>query len=226
MKKTIHTLGLLTLFATSSQASTIIGIDFGSTAPIAGSNFNQYSDVIIAAGATESFAGTLIDTTGASVAGVGFTVQNNAASLQTVENVNLGVEGAGLLSDVSIYGDAIVIGRDNGTSDDSLTFTFTGLNDALTYDLLGGFDQDAATHNTTWAVDGQSVTTDNTIVGGGFASFTGLSTDGLGNLVITVTEANRFVSVSGLTLTAIPEPGTYALLAGIFGLSFVMLRRR
>lgn len=43
-----------------------------------------------------------------------------------------------------------------------------------------------------------------------------------------VANSRAAMSVDGTTITlaAIPEPGTYALLAGCFGLTWVMLRRR
>ncbi|WP_345785454.1 PEP-CTERM sorting domain-containing protein [Thalassobacterium maritimum] len=34
------------------------------------------------------------------------------------------------------------------------------------------------------------------------------------------------VVLDNLTVTTVPEPGTYALLAGLSGLTFAMLRRR
>ena len=45
---------------------------------------------------------------------------------------------------------------------------------------------------------------------------------------VDITEANfdDFFVVTGSTLTAVPEPGTYALIGGILAFAYVMLRRR
>ncbi|MGJ8653770.1 MAG: PEP-CTERM sorting domain-containing protein [Opitutaceae bacterium] len=55
---------------------------------------------------------------------------------------------------------------------------------------------------------------------------TGLQTDSSGNLVIQITRASLHVNAGALTLTAVPEPGTYALIAGCLALGATMLRRR
>lgn len=61
-----------------------------------------------------------------------------------------------------------------------------------------------------WAVDGKSFTT--IPAGGvGYGTLTGLSTDGSGNLAITVTKKQLHVIVAGLTLTAIPREATVIL---------------
>ncbi|WPJ96001.1 hypothetical protein SH580_21530 [Coraliomargarita algicola] len=64
-------------------------------------------------------------------------------------------------------------------------------------------------------VDGTSLL-DNSLVA--YGTLTGLTTDGFGNLEITVTRSNH-ATMAGLTLTAVPEqPSSYALRAGCFGL--------
>ncbi len=192
-----------------------IGIDFGSiAAPVAGSNFNHYSDVTIANGATESFPGTLIDTTGIAVAGVGFSVTNHSGQATNRAASSGGLEGSGLMSDATIYGDRIISNNTTGeplAAGGYLLFTFTGLDDGLTYELTGGYDQNSDNFNAVWAAGGQSFTTDGD-PGVGYGSLTGLTTDGSGNLVITVTRTLH-VAAAGLTLTAV-SPSSNPILAG------------
>lgn len=213
-----------------------IGIDFtdaNGLAPVAGSNFNNYSDVTIADGATEAFVGTLIDTQGDQLTNVGFTVTNNSGQATARADVT-GLEGSGQMSDVSIYGDSIISNNTGGNPLDAsgnLVLTFTGLDDSLTYNLTGGYDQNNDNFNATWEADGKSFTTDNSATG--FDTLSGLSTDGSGNLVITVTRSLH-VAIAGLTLeasgltnpdgslnfpTAIPEGG-YTFPNAFPGVSF------
>ncbi|MGJ8651518.1 MAG: PQQ-dependent sugar dehydrogenase [Opitutaceae bacterium] len=181
-----------------------IGIDFtdaNGLAPVVGSNFNNYSDVTIANGATESFAGLLIDTLGDELTNVGFSVTNNSGQATARADVS-GLEGSGQMSDESIYGDSIISNNTAGNPlavDGNLVLTFTGLDDSLSYKLTGGYDQNNNNFNATWEADGKSFTTDNGATG--FDTLSGLSTDGSGNLVITVTRSLH-VTIAGLTLEA------------------------
>ncbi|MGE9270639.1 MAG: PEP-CTERM sorting domain-containing protein [Verrucomicrobiales bacterium] len=209
-----------------------IGIDFGATVPVAGSNFNAYTDVEIADGDTESFIplGSLIDTTGVTVADVGFSVTNNTGEDSNPAVVGAGVQGFGLMSDSSIYQDILISNHAPGqgrnlSNGGNFVLTFVGLDPTLTYDLVGGFDQNNANFNSTWSADGQSATTDGNAPDSdvGFVSLNGLSTDGSGTLEITVTRSNH-VAIGGLYLTAVPEPSAASLIGvGVLG---VLLRRR
>ncbi|WP_372808950.1 hypothetical protein, partial [Pontiella sp.] len=209
MKRILITLlGLALPFA--AQASIVlgqtIGIDFGSIAPAAGLNFNNYSEVTIADGAVESFSGTLIDTGGNAVSGVVFSVQNHTGQATGRATSSPGTEGAGLMTDSTVYSDWLL---SNSTSGEPLDpggyfiLTFTGLDDRLAYDLTGGFDSDNDNFDAIWSADGQSFTTDTT-GDVGYGTLEGLTTDGSGNLAVTVSRNTLHVTVAGLTLTAVP----------------------
>ncbi|MDF7825987.1 sulfatase-like hydrolase/transferase [Pontiellaceae bacterium B12227] len=185
-----------------------IGIDFGSIAPAAGQNFNNYSDVTIADGAVESFPGTLIDTAGSDVTGVGFSVSNATGQATGRATASPGVEGAGLMTDSTVYSDWLISNQSSGytlDSDGHFVFTFTGLDDNLAYDLTGGFDSDNANFDAIWSADGQSFTT---VPAGsvGYGTLSGLTTDGSGNLEIKVARNTLHVTAAGLTLTAVTPP--------------------
>lgn len=64
--------------------------------------------------------------------------------------------------------------------------------------------------------------------------FSNVATDGEGNISVSVNDlsngsspaAGRNIGLSELTLTAVPEPSVFALLAGSLALVSVMMRRR
>jgi len=94
------TLGLLGLSPAVIHAEMTIGdivlIDFGTTPPIAGSNFNPYTDVVIPNGATETLAGPIINSNGAPISGIGFSVTNRSGQDTGRATGNTGIEGSGL----------------------------------------------------------------------------------------------------------------------------------
>ena len=111
------------------------------------------------------------------------------------------------------------------------TIALAGLNDSLTYNLvIGGANGSNFNVDTTWTADGQSATTSggtssSTDGSGAFVSLTGLETDGSGNLVITGFKSSNYGAAAAFELTAVPEPGSLALL-GLGGLLMAANRRR
>ena len=89
-----------------------------------------------------------------------------------------------------------------------MVFTFSGLDDNVTYQVTGGYLHVSPNDNfnSTWDADGKSATTANESGSpdAGYATLSGLSTDGNGNLEITATRSVQLF-VAGLTLT-VEEP--------------------
>lgn len=221
----------------------IIGIDFGASSSVDNLTWNQFSvgggEFVegIANGATTSL-NSLNDTAGSAVSGVTFSLQNNAGFI--AYDFGLGASAGGavgtlgdgaLIDDESVYGDCLMAndrastGR-NQVDGANFVLTFTGLDNSLTYNLSIGQGLANDNFNTTIVADGQSILTDSS-PGPGYAGFTGLGTDGSGNLVITMTSDGGadHVNVAALTLQAIPEPATLGLVAA-FGGAVLFIRRR
>ena len=198
-------------------AGQTVGIDFGPSAPT--NNFNQADGVV-----DSIAAGNLIDITGGAITGTSFAWASTANS----PFANADSDAAARGGEPGVFDDSNLTDWLGGAGGNQLiTLTFSGLDQGLTYDLLIGNSFSSAVPTTTFTADGQSAVNNPTIGSAAFVSLNGLSADTSGNLVITLTPAGATViAVSALTLTAIPEPGTYALLAGALALVSVMVRRR
>ncbi|MFC5050441.1 PEP-CTERM sorting domain-containing protein [Rubritalea spongiae] len=218
---TLLSAGILASAATS-QAATLqlnrsITMNFGTAA-----SANAFSSITIADTATESFSGSILDDQGTSLstggsADVTFSATNNSGF----------ATGRAATSNSLIANEATGFQFAPGAH---ILLTFSGLDDSLAYDLTGGY---AGNNNfaTNWVVDGQTEQANN------YASFTDLRTDGSGNLVIRLDQADpnpgidtaNHIVVGTLTLTAasvaVPEPSSTALL-GLGGLALVLRRRR
>lgn len=235
MKKTYILTSMLALAMAGSvqaqmTAGQTVGIDFGGVAPANGvaptNNFNEAADV------TGSIAaGSLIDITGGAITGTSFAWASTSNSPFANADPNATAQGG----EPVVFDDSNLddfLGGSGGSQ--LITLTFSGLDQGLTYDLLiGNSYNNTDTTDSTYTALNQSVvksaTNNPTIGSAAFVSLDGLSADIDGNLVITVTNSGAAViAVSALTLTAaaIPEPGTYALLAGALALTLVLVRRR
>ena len=196
-------------------AGQTIGIDFGGTEPISSSNFNHYSDLVIANGttATESFPSTLMNTDGNPVSGIGFSVTNLTGQDTGRATVTNGAEGAFLMNDPSIYSDCIISNMTPSTpltsgsvsplTEAHFVLTFTGLDDSLVYNLSGGWDNNNRNFDAIWMANGEGATT---TTSDGFVTLPDLSTDGNGTLQILVFSNTFHVTVGALQLTAVGQP--------------------
>ncbi|MGJ8653771.1 MAG: PEP-CTERM sorting domain-containing protein [Opitutaceae bacterium] len=222
----------------------IIGIDFGGTTSTDPSNTWNNISVggsattlgLADAGTVVIGSGSLVDTDNVIVSGVSFTFLNSSG--QIAWDFSGGADGDGDLIDAAgstVWGDGIIsndaASRTVVHTTDTFVFTFAGLDDSLTYDLTGGWDSNNANFETIWSADGKSFTTDpNGAANAGFGTIVGLETDGSGNLEIIVSGTNAnpaaHITVAALTLTAVPEPSSYALISGALALTSIMVRRR
>ena len=220
------------------SAGQTVAIDFGST-PSSDPN-TTWNDIVsggdamsggVAAGADTSIA-DLNDTT-SSPTGVSFTLTNNTAF--NAWDFELGnTSDGGLINDESVFVDGLLSndaapqGRNLTALEDYFEVTFSGLDDSLVYDFVGGYARAGNINfNGVWFVDatvtdgaldvmsGTSFITDaqNDDTSDDYATFTGLTTDGAGNLTILLTgeasESNpdgnstsNQVIISAITLTA------------------------
>ncbi|WP_372807246.1 sulfatase-like hydrolase/transferase [Pontiella sp.] len=183
-------LGLAAGSGGGSPAVIEIGIDFGATAP-ATAHWNPFL-----------YDGTGGDTTVSNLVRLSDGVDSGVAITVTgIDNDNglNHLQGSGS-ADASIYFDHIY-GNDRD-ADDTLTFTISGLDDAQTYGLFGGFKRDSDLFEHIWTVgsDARTNTFDGTYVDG-YETFGGLSPSG-GEIVFSITDlANGdFASIAELTI--------------------------
>ena len=233
MKKKVGMVGVVLALAVGAQAAIIagdvVGLDFGGDANPDPVNWN----LLAAPGAT---LGSVVNTNGSALAGVGFSINNLPAN--DGENAN---------SSISPNWPGIVDNAQNDAWFESnagqWTLTFTGLDDSLTYDVTvgsywtGGNAAQQENRNTGWQIGGTQL---HTIAGvaagdevspaadsaGSYVTFAGVSSSG-GTLTISTWDfnGNTVSTLSALTLEAIPEPATLGMVAA-FGGAILFIRRR
>ncbi len=203
--------GLLAISANADPlaAGTVIGVDFGQTAPNngAGNIFNAATS-----GTSGSIAaGSVVDMDNAVIDGVSVTwagAQYNGLGA---------ADSADLPGQPAIYNDSNLTDFLLNKQGNTITLTFAGLDDSLTYNLNigGGFTQGGDDGNTLYQADGQSFTSQHDDGALAWGNLDGLSTDGSGVLVITVDDqigkSNDFAMVAALTLTAVSVTGPVAV---------------
>ena len=237
----------------SAQADLVlgdsVGIDFGSIAPAAGINFNQFDafNNSIADGASLAHSAipgstALVDLSGAGFTVVGapldFTVENQTGQSTSRANVTNGTTGPAPFDDSTVFQDSIISNNQGAAPLDPngyFNLTFSGLDDTLVYDLTGGFDGNNANFDSILSAGAGA----GTVAGGGllfapgtnnYVTLSGLETDGSGNLTVAVTRNSLHANIGAITLTAVdtiavPEPSSAIALLGLFGLAMTKRRR-
>ncbi len=200
--------GLLAISANADPLAvgTVIGVDFGQTAPNngAGNIFNGATSGLSGSIA----AGSLVDMDNAVVDGVSFEWSGGQY------NGNTAADSTDLPGQPAIYNDSNLTDYLLNKNGVTKTLAFSGLDDSLTYNLNigGGFIYSANDADTLYAADGQSFTNkhDDGVLAWG--NLNGLTTDGSSRLVIMVNDAagktDKFAIVSALTLTAVSVSGS------------------
>jgi hypothetical protein len=213
--------GVSTAHAATIAFGDSIFVDFGPTASTG--NENTISSSLL------SIADAIRFSDGAAT-GVGIAVTktgSNWTQAGTIAGTGLYALNTLNTTDAEVYGDALGINNGSGAT---MSITFTGLSDSLTYDLTGGVSHAtaAAKYATGWTIAGQAAPTyqvSDATAGNGYISFDGL-TSSANTLTITLDrEQINHLAVSQLQLTAVPEPSSTALL-GLGGLAFALRRRR
>lgn len=206
-----------------------LGIDFGPTTTtnwnnITSANGNQ----TIAAGSVVRIGGGILD---------GVTIVTTNGQFANNDGTNSWV---GLQSNPAIipgpkapaeFVDSVttdIAGNFNVGDANPYTITISGLNNSFTYNLVtvsaAGFTDPIDTVTVNGGA-GQGFSRPLAVSNGLFTSFTGLTTDGSGRIIIRVTDTGTSTNpiINGALLTAVPEPS--AVLLGGVGL-LVLLRRR
>ena len=185
------------------------------------------------------------DIQGGSNTATGFTAVNSYPASDgtvtlSVDTSPSGTRDRGITAPITGNPDAAIL-RDLHfwSTSDAITFTFSGLQTNTEYEgLFWVFDSESGNSgkNIDFTTSGgsgggtTSVTTDNTDASNNPYSLVNFfsTATGTGTVVMDHTGgAGGAVSfVNGFELTVVPEPSSFALLAGMFGLTWVMLRRR
>jgi len=221
--------------ALSLNAQTVL-LDFGDSVAAATTANGDTWNAMIA----PSFMSNLTDTTGSLTTWDFGTVSGSFSE-------NGGGGGGGLSSpSVGLLGNLA-----NADATDDYFYTantgtasvlrFSDLDDTKTYTLsFFGTRDTAGTRETVYSIlDGSPlssgiVQTSGTGAGSGgtgndntLVTFSNIATNGSGGIDFSFgVESGSFGYLGAMSITQIPEPGTYALIGGLYALSFVALRRR
>jgi hypothetical protein len=203
----ISTLASLALAAGSLNAATVVQIDFGAGVSPVQSGFTAQ---------TSASAGYATDAGDITVASNGSFFNRTAQQSYT---------------DAALMGDFTFV---NNLATNALTLTINGagISESTDYEItFYSYDSQHGSGGGTVSYAGLLGTTGSTSINysNSLTSNSATATwtsDGSGVLTIGVSGTNEGPRISGMEITVVPEPSSFALLAGCFGLTWVMLRRR
>ena len=224
MKKTITYAALVAIGTIGSASAALtagdsIGLDFGASGTAPTNNFNAVG--------VAGLVNTVLLSDGVTSTGVGVTViiPGNPNQFDNVD------PSAGATITAPYEADTFddwLGGWGNNVGED-WNFTFTGLDDSLTYDFtaaVGAWTGNNVIDGMTVEAGGTTVTWANLDADNLYATISGISSVG-GNLTVSMDNptSQTVSALSGATLTAIPEPSSAALL-GLGGLALILRRRK
>ena len=200
------------------QPGQSIGVDFGATPPT--NHFNPF-DPSNPATPADGILSTVMDTTGATLSGIGISFGGSTA--QSV---------AATTQDLAHTPDFDTSNIEDAVTGYNLTMTFTGLTPGQAFTLSAVSSYTGFNIGTEFFWGTQSILTDSTsTTGGTLAQFSNITADANGRITLAAFghESLHGPSWSGvnaalLTAHAIPEPSTF-LLVGMAGLAFSFRRR-
>lgn len=198
----------------------VVCVDFGATASSGNYNILNATTLMIDDVTEFNSGGLLTNVDVAVTSGNPRDLVGSVASTQGFEPMNT--------TDADVYSDSF--GSVDGGSADTMTITFTGLDDSLRYTIVGGNARASATPNasTTWTIAGEvAQNTGSATASDGYVEFQEVSTTSPGTLVIELTEnGGTYVAVSQLALEATsgsgpdPEEGAAIAAGDVIGLDF------
>ncbi len=237
-------IGAFLLAGTTSQGAIIAGdvlvFDIGRTnADVAGAEtVGNWNNVTGTAGAAASDITDAIRFSDGAGTDVGFRILAQEGGLSGIGGAVVGAPattaglsfvGSGAIPTSAIQDVAFLSNQSLGSSADSTNgFTFTGLDDSLTYTVSWISSINAARDTLTWSVGGNNVDIDpedNSTV----YSFSGLSSSaGVLTVSIDIDQVTNgeTAHLNAVELVAIPEPSTFALVGIALGAVFFVRRRK
>jgi uncharacterized protein (DUF608 family) len=180
-------------------AGDVIGVDFGPTANANHFNVLAGSEVAFAQGSgIHEVNRSLVTLDGKVADGVSVSLSATGCFANNDSDYAVGAPPA-VYSEQNLTDWVGAVASKGG----AITITFSGLDDSLAYHLNIGaaFKKNTAANGTVYSAGGQRAVNDNTAADPNFFDLNGLSTDGNGTLMITVSGASVSV-VSALTLNA------------------------